>query len=320
MQIGNNDQGEPIADFGADTAQAQTGQIVETVFDVSTADFEDKVMRASLQVPVLVDFWAPWCGPCKQLMPVLEKVVKEAGGEVLLAKVNLDENQQLAGMLRVQSVPTVFAFFQGQPVDAFQGNMPESQIREFVSALVKMARGSRPDALDVPVTLKQAADALGADDIATAQDLYIQVLEQDPENVQAYVGLIRCFVASGDIAEAEAAIENAPEPIAKDRNFAEAKSAVELAKTAPASPIDELLAKVEADEKDHASRIDLALALFSQGKREDATEQLLKSIEIDRNWNDEAARKELLKLFEAMGHADPVSSAARRKLSSILFS
>ncbi|MCB1682272.1 MAG: co-chaperone YbbN [Alphaproteobacteria bacterium] len=299
--------------------QASAGML-DPVIEVSTPEFEDKVMRASLQTPVIVDFWAPWCGPCKQLIPVLEKVVREAGGEVLLAKVNIDENQQLAAMLRIQSVPTVYAFYQGQPVDAFQGNIPESQVREFIGALVKLARSNRPDAIDIPQTLEIAAKALALGEITEAQSAYIDILQQDPENGPAYVGMVRCFLAAGDIEQAEGMIDNAPEAITKDRNFAEAKSALEIARKAPSGGVAELEAKIAANPKDHQARIDLALALFAAGKREAATDSLLESIAIDRKWNEEAARKELLKLFEAMGHADPVTVEARKKLSSILFS
>jgi putative thioredoxin len=296
------------------------GGVLDPVYDVSTPEFEDKVMRASLQAPIIVDFWAPWCGPCKQLMPILEKVVREAKGEVLLAKVNIDENQQLAGMLRIQSVPTVYAFFQAQPIDAFQGNIPESQIREFVSALIKLGRNNRPDAIDIPKALEAAAAALAKGEITEAQSLYIDILQQDPENAPAYVGMVRCFLAAGDIEQAEGMIASAPEAIKKDRNFAEAKSALEIAQKAPVGALGELEGKVAANPKDHQSRIDLALALYGAGKKESATDQLLEAIAIDRNWNEQAARKELLKLFEAMGQTDPVTIEARKKLSSILFS
>lgn len=292
----------------------------ELVFDVTTKDFENKVLRASMQVPVIVDFWAPWCGPCKQLGPILEKVVREAAGEVLMAKVNLDENQQLAAMMRVQSVPTVYVFFQGQPLDAFQGALPESQVREFIKSIIVTARSARPDALDIPETLKAAALALASQDIALATSLYAQILQQDPENTQSYVGLVRAFIAAGDLEQAEGLINNAPPAIAKDRNFSEAKAALDLARLAPAGPVTELKQAIERNPKDHQARIDLARALFASGDKEEAAEQLLQSITIDRKWNDAAARKELLKFFDAMGQADPITLNARRKLSSILFS
>ena len=323
MMFGGNWKAKPVNTNEEDMdplAPQPLGGTLDPVIDVSTAEFEDKVMRASLQTPVIVDFWAPWCGPCKQLMPALEKVVREANGEVLLAKVNIDENQQLAAMLRIQSVPTVYSFYQGQPVDAFQGNIPESQIREFVGALVKMARSNAPDAIDIPKALEEAAQSLAHGEIAAAQSTYIDILQQDPDNVAAFVGMVRCFIAAGDIEQAEGMIANAPETIAKNRNFEEARSALEIAKKAPSGETAELEAKIATNPKDHQARIDLALALFAGGKKEAATEQLLESIALDRKWNEEAVRKELLKLFEAMGHSDPVTVEARKKLSFILFS
>lgn len=323
MIFGGNWKAKPVRGTDEKTTQAALpgpGGPFDPVYDVSTQDFEDKVMRASLEAPVIVDFWAPWCGPCKQLMPVLERLVRETNGEVLLAKVNIDENQQLAAMLRIQSVPTVYAFYQAQPIDAFQGNLPESQLREFIGVLVKMARNNRPDAIDIPKALEAAAQALAQGEIAAAQSVYIDIFQQDPDNVAAFVGMVRCFLAAGEIEQAEGMIANAPESIARDRNFAEAKSALEIARKAPVGATAELEARVAANPKDHQARIDLALALYAAGSKEAATDRLLESIAIDRKWNEEAARKELLKLFEAMGHADPVTIEARKKLSSILFS
>ncbi len=323
MIFGGNWKAKPVTrneETMSPATPIASGEILDSVYDVSAQDFEEKVMRASLNAPVIVDFWAPWCGPCKQLMPVLERLVRETKGEVLLAKVNIDENQQLAAMLRIQSVPTVYAFYQAQPIDAFQGNLPESQLREFITALVKMARNNRPDSIDVPKALEAAALALAQGDIAGAQSVYIDILQQDPDNAPAFVGMVRCFLAAGDIEQAEGMIANAPASIAKDRNFAEAKSAIEIARKAPVGATAELEAKVAANPKDHQARIDLALALYAAGNKEAATDHLLESIAIDRKWNEGAARKELLKLFEAMGQADPVTIEARKKLSSILFS
>lgn len=309
-----------IGEQGLPPEQSQQVSPQDIIFDVSAQDFEQRVMAASMQVPVIVDFWAPWCGPCKQLMPVLEKVVMAAGGQVLMAKVNLDDNPELAQALRVQSVPMVFGFFQGQPIDAFSGVQPESKIREFVGKLVAAAKGAQPDALDIDAALKGAAQALNENDVSTAHAIYSQILQQDALNVAAYVGLVRCFIAAGQIDQAVAMVDNAPEEISKASVFVQARSALELAQIVPDSSLDEIRAKITADKDNHQARIDLAQGLFAAGEKEAATDALLESITIDREWNDGAARKELLKLFEAIGNADPLTLAARRKLSSILFS
>lgn len=290
------------------------------IFDVSTPDFEEAVIKASFERPVIVDFWAPWCGPCKQLMPVLEKVVGEAGGKVLMAKVNLDENQQLAQALKIQSVPAVFGFFQGRPIDAFQGVVPERQIKSFIDKLLEIARQAQPDALDIPEALSAAAQALASGDLGSAQGIYSQILAQDQKNTKAYTGLVRTFIAAGQIEQATQLVENAPEDIANDASFSEAKTALELAQGAANIDISALQGKVQANEKDHAARIELAQGLFASGQQEEAMNHLIDSIAIDAKWNEEQARKELLKMFEALGHADPLTIAARRKLSTILFS
>lgn len=299
--------------------EQQTPQII---FDVTTQDFEQSVIAASMQVPVIVDFWAPWCEPCKQLMPALEKVVTAAGGKVLLAKVNIDESQDLAAALRVQSVPTVYGFFQGKPLDAFQGVQPESKLREFVQNLITAANAAQPDALDIPETLKQAAVLLSEGNAQSAHQLYSAVISQDAQNADAYVGMVRCFIEIGQIEQAQTLIEKAPEEIAKAPIFAEARTALDLAQKASevVGRVKELAEKITANEKDHAARIDLAYALYAQGKKKEATEALLESIALDASWNEGLARTELLTLFSAMGASDPVAITARRKLSSLLFS
>jgi len=299
---------------------AANSDLSNIIFDVGAQDFEQRVMAASMQVPVIVDFWAPWCAPCKQLMPVLEKLVTAAGGKVLLAKVNLDDNPELAQALRVQSVPTIFGFFQGQPIDAFMGVQPENKIQEFIVKLISAANGAQPDAIDIPAALKGAARALSEGDAGSAHAIYSQILQQDQLNADAYVGMVRCFLDIGQVEQAEAMVQNAPDEISKTSVFKQAKSALELAKNQPVGSIDDLKAQIDSDTNNHQARIDLALALFSNGEKKEATEVLLEAIEIDPEWNEGAARKELLKLFEAMGNADPVTLKARRKLSSILFS
>jgi len=294
----------------------------QVIFDVGTEDFESRVMEASAQMPIILDICSPRSGPCKQMMPILEKVVMAAGGQVLLAKVNVEENQELATALRVQSVPTVFGFFQGHPVDAFTGAQPESKIREFVQKLITTVNSAQPGALDIAEALKDAAKLLAGGDVQTAHQLYNAILHQDALNADAYVGMVRCFIEIGQIEQAQSLVDQAPEEISKAPAFPQAITALEVAQGASndKGSIKELQAKVKADENDHQSHIDLALALFASGKKEEATEALLNSIALDAEWSKGTARKELLKLMEAMGYSDPITLTARRKLSSLLFS
>jgi putative thioredoxin len=293
----------------------------EVIFDVGVADFEERVLKASMERPVIVDFWAPWCGPCKQLTPVLEKVVTAANGEVLLAKINMDENQELAAALRIQSIPTIYAFFGGRPVDAFQGSLPENQIKAFVDKLVQVARQAAPDAIDIPEALKAAAEVLAAGDLNTAQAIYMQVLSQDEKNVQAFVGLVRTLIAAGQTEQAAQMVADAPEEISKESSFAEARTAIELAQVKPPSgAIEKIAADVAKNPNDHQARFDLALAQFTSGLKEEGIESLLEIVRRKRDWNEGEARTQLLKFFEALGPADPLTVASRRKLSSLLFS
>ena len=300
--------------------EPQNDSAAAMIFDVDTESFEAEVVHASMEVPVIVDFWAPWCGPCKQLMPILEKAVQAAKGEVKLAKVNLDDNPQLAQALRVQSVPTVFAFFGGRPVDAFQGAQPESAINAFVEKLVQIARSSKPDAIDIPETLKAAADALAQGDLPVAQNMYMQILQQDDNNAAAFAGLIRTYIAAGAIEQAEAMLESASEKFSGNDELEAARTALEMAKKASGVDLGALEKAVADNPKDHQARIDLAEGQFAVGQKENAIDTLIASIEIDRNWNEEAARKALLKFFEALGHSDPLTIDGRKKLSAILFS
>jgi putative thioredoxin len=291
----------------------------QAVFDATTADFEDRVLRASLEKPVIVDFWAPWCGPCKQLGPILESAVNATNGAVLMAKVNIDENPELAQALRVQSIPTVYAFFQGRPVDAFQGAQPESTIKTFVQKLLTLAKQGAPDAIDIPAALKAAAQALAEGDLGAAQGIYAQILSQDEKNVAAFIGLIRVLIAGDQVKQAAAMIASAPPEISRSPLFGEARTALELAQTKTADS-GKLAKKLDKNPADHQLRLDLAVAQFAEGEREQAAENLLTIIRTEREWNDSAAKKQLLKFFEAMGASDPVTIAARKKLSSILFS
>jgi putative thioredoxin len=284
--------------------------------------FMRDVVEASRSVPVLVDFWATWCGPCKQLTPALEKVVRSAGGRVKLVKIDIDKNrslvQQLAQLgLPLQSVPTVAAFWQGQIADLFQGALPESEVKRFVEGLLKTAGGSMP-----------AADLLGAaraaaeeGDREQAIDLYTALIEEEPENAEAWGGLIRTLLAAGQEAEAKRTLAKVPQKIAEHAEIAGARSALALAEEGrkAATQLKNYQRRLDADPDDHQARYDLATALNATGRREEAAEALLDIFRRDRAWNDDAARKQLLKFFESWGFDDPATMAARRKLSALLF-
>jgi putative thioredoxin len=306
--------GRPVT--SADTKAAETPSSSSPyIKDSSLETFAADVLEASREVPVIVDFWAPWCGPCKQLGPALEKIVNEARGTVLLVKVNVDENQEIARQLRIQSIPTVYAFRNGQPVDGFMGAVPESQLRAFVAQLTGGATGS-----DEPLAV--ADEAFAAGDLAVAAQAYGAVLQEDPGNPKAVAGLARCYLASGDVERARATLGLVRPDGANDEAIRAVDAEVKLREAAgkASSETDPLRARLAADSKDHQARYDLALALDAAGDREGALAELLELVRRDRKWNDEAARKHLLTLFEAMGPTDPRTLDARRRLSSILFS
>ncbi len=293
----------------------------DLIFDVGTQDFEEKVMKASMEAPILVDFWAPWCGPCKQLGPMLEKIVKETGGHIKLAKVNIDEHQELAQAMRVQSVPMVFAFFQGQPVNGFSGAKSESEIKAFIAEILKIAQQAQPDAIDIPQALTEAAQAMADGALNIAQGIYVQILSQDEHNVDAYTGLIRMFIAANQKEHAQEMINEATDEMLKDPKFEAAKTALELAQNAPSGDeVSAMAGRVEKKPDDHQARFDFAMALFSSGRGEEAIDALIEIIRRNRAWEEEKARQQLLKFFEALGPADPVTIEGRKKLSSVLFS
>ncbi|MEO8557985.1 MAG: thioredoxin [Rhodospirillales bacterium] len=289
------------------------------IIDSSTASFTTDVIDASREKPVIVDFWAPWCGPCKQLGPALEKVVTAAKGAVKLVKINIDENQPLAQQLRIQSIPAVYAFFQGRPVDGFMGAIPESQVKQFVDRLVQTSGGDASGGLNE--TLDHAKEALVAGDAALAEQIYTEVLQAEPGNADAIAGMARIRLLAKDIAGAKQVLDGAPKEAEKHAEIVAVRTAIDLAEQAEAAgPVNELKAKVEANPKDHQSRLDLAMALYAGGQREEAVDELLELVRRDRKWNEDAGRKQLVKFFEALGPMDPLTIDARKRLSSILFS
>lgn len=294
----------------------------DLVKDSDQTKFAKDVLEASRTVPVIVDFWAPWCGPCKQLQPTIEKVVKEAKGAVKLVKINIDQNQMLAQQLRIQSIPAVYAFFGGRPVDGFMGAVPESQVKQFVDRLVQAVGGAAGEGggNEIAELLEHAKAATAQNDFELAARIYSEVLGVEPTNIAALAGMARYQVQIGDLDQAKALLEQIP---AKDRTGAEVaavQAAIDLAEKAKeAGPIGDLKAKASADPKDFQARLDLALAYWAGDQKQEAIDELLAMIKLDRNWNEGAARQQLLKFFEALGFTDPLAVDGRKRLSSILF-
>ncbi|MFO1060289.1 MAG: thioredoxin [Dongiaceae bacterium] len=313
---------EQLIGGGAGAAGAAAAGLIK---DGDTQTFMVDVIDASNDVPVIVDFWAPWCGPCKQLGPAIEKAVKEAKGAVRLVKIDIDQNQELAAQMRIQSIPAVYAFFQGRPVDGFVGALPESQVKAFVQRLIKQT-GAQPGGAaagpsPIEQAMEQAEEALAEGDAATASAIFGQILQHEPGNLPATAGLARAHLAAGDVEGAKAALAKVPADKAADKAIAAARAALELAEQAAQAQgaAGDLKARLAADANDHQARYDLALALYGAGEREAAVDELLEVVRRNRGWNEEAARKQLVKLFEAMGPTDPLTISARRRLSSILF-
>jgi putative thioredoxin len=294
-------------------AAAPAGDMIK---ESSTAGFAKDVVEASRTVPVLVDFWAGWCEPCKKLTPILEKVVRSYGGKVRLVKIDIEKHPAIAGQLRVQSIPTVYAFRDGRPLDGFMGAQPESAVKAFIDRLL-----GDEAVEDTQAALDAADKALEAGDLQGAAEVYAALLQAEPQNPAALAGLAKCYLKSGDTARAEQTIGLVPPDKRNLAPVASVRAALDLAQMAEkAGDIGKLETKVQANPADHQARIDYAMALAARGKKEEAVDQLLESFKRDRKWNEEAARKQLVQLFDAWGPKDPATLEGRRRLSSLLFS
>jgi putative thioredoxin len=291
----------------------------DLIKDITTQSFMKDVIEESKRQPVLIDFWAEWCGPCRQLTPILEKAVRNAKGRVKLVKMNIDQHPQIPGQMGIQSIPAVIAFVNGQPADGFMGAVPESQINAFIDKLTKgMPAAGEPNVAEI---LQEAEAVLAEGDAAGAAQIYAEVLAHDSTNIPALAGLAKCYVTSGAIEQAKQTLAMVPESKRNDAAVKAVQAAIDLAEQAQSvGPITELEQKVAANPLDHQARFDLATALNAAGKRGEATEQLLAIVRRDRKWNDDGARKQLVQFFEAWGGADEATVEGRKKLSTILFS
>ncbi|SEF68630.1 thioredoxin [Thalassococcus halodurans] len=296
-------------------AQPQDQDLIK---DVAERDFMKDVIEASRDVPVIVDFWAPWCGPCKTLGPMLEQAVRDAKGAVKMAKVNVDEAQAIAGQLQIQSIPTVYAFYQGQPMDGFQGAVPQSEIKAFIERLVKASGGDASGGLDDAIAAAEEMLEQGA--ATDAVQVFQAVLGEDPNNAAAYGGMVRAYLAVGEVEQAEAILNGAPAEISQSPELEAAHAQLTLAKQAAnAGPVAELMAQVEAEPDNLQARLDLAQAQNANGQTEEAVETLLELFRKDREWNNGAAKEQLFTIFDALKPNDPIVLNGRRKLSSMIF-
>ncbi len=307
---------------GGQAAGNGAGALVK---DTDTKNFAKDVIEESKRQPVIVDFWATWCGPCKTLGPLLERLVKAAKGAVKLVKLDVDKNQALAAQFRIQSIPAVFAFRDGRPVDGFVGALPESQLKQFIDALVKGGRGGAQGPSQLDQVLAMAKEALNKGDAGTAASHYARILDQEPDNVPAQLGLTRAAVALGEIEQAKQMLEALPPDAKKGPDYDAAKAALDLAERAAqagakAGDLGAFEDRIAKDPNDHQARYDFALALYAGGHAESAIQHLLEIVKRKRDWNEDAARKELLKIFEALGPTNEFTVKGRRGLSAILFS
>jgi putative thioredoxin len=305
-----------ILEQGSGPAPQAAGDLIK---ETTTQSFVKDVIEESKRQPVLIDFWAPWCGPCRQLTPILEKAVRAAKGKVKLVKMNIDDHPAIPGQMGIQSIPAVIAFVNGQPADGFMGAVPESQVNAFIDKLTAGVPGAgEPNIAEI---LKEAETLLAAGDPANAASVYAEALGIDATNIAALAGLAKCYMATNAVEQAKQTLAMVPESKRGDAAVRAVQAAVDLAEQANAlGPVTELEQKVAANPLDHQARFDLATALNAQGKRAEATTQLLEIVKRDRKWNEDGARKQLINFFEAWGPADEATVEGRKRLSTILFS